>query len=109
MIKRIRQWIGRRGQRPTPNIQQKVVVEHGRRGGMTDEELRNFLEGRAQDGAVRAANEIAERLVWSWIEQARSPKETLGADLLMARVDALMDFQSELAQRTAPRPRGREA
>lgn len=77
-----------------------VVVLHQRAGKIPEEELRGWLEGQAEQGTVRGAMEIAERLIWTYWEQGRAG---MPADEMVHKVDAIMEFQAQLMAFSEPR------
>lgn len=69
-------------------------VVHERRAE-TREQLEAWLQGQRESGAVKGAMEVAEQLVWTFVEQARLGQ--MRAEDAVARIDALMEFQAHLA------------
>jgi hypothetical protein len=82
-----------------------IVVRHERMARVSEAELRGWLAGQAEEQTVRGAQEIAERLIWTFVEQARAGN----AKTWMARVDALREFQEQLAVWTRPEEAAQDA
>ena len=77
-----------------------VAVEHVRESSMSEEEVRAALAGRGEQPELRAVKEIAESLLWRFVQEGRAG--TIDAVRMLASMDAVMEFQAHLATMCEP-------